>query len=195
MEGKFAMNKETLLEQFYRSPIVAAVKNIQGLKQSLDCDVKVVFVLFGNVVDIPLIVEQIHQAGKIAIIHIDLIDGLAPREVSVDYIIKSTAADGIISTKNNIIRRARECGMLTIQRFFLIDSMAMHNIQKQLGVDSADFIEILPGVMPKQLKVISEKTNLPVIAGGLIQDKEDVLSALASGSVAVSSTNPEVWNL
>ena len=34
-----------------------------------------------------------------------------------------------------------------------------------------------------------------VIAGGLIADKEDVMGALEAGAVAVSSTNPGVWEL
>jgi glycerol uptake operon antiterminator len=36
---------------------------------------------------------------------------------------------------------------------------------------------------------------MPVIAGGLISDKEDIISALGAGAIAVSSTNPAVWNM
>ncbi|EJW91450.1 Glycerol-3-phosphate responsive antiterminator, partial [gut metagenome] len=35
----------------------------------------------------------------------------------------------------------------------------------------------------------------PLIASGLISDKEDVIAALSAGALAVSSTCPAVWKL
>ena len=58
-----------------------------------------------------------------------------------------------------------------------------------------DFIEILPGVMPKIIARICRETQIPVIAGGLISDKEDILAALSAGARAISTTNPAVWEM
>ncbi|MFQ7501917.1 MAG: glycerol-3-phosphate responsive antiterminator, partial [Blautia coccoides] len=33
----------------------------------------------------------------------------------------------------------------------------------------------------------------PVIAGGLFEDKEDIMAALSAGAVCISTTNQEVW--
>ena len=57
----------------------------------------------------------------------------------------------------------------------------------------ADLIEILPGVMPKIIRRLAGSAKKPLIAGGLISDKEDILSALGAGAVAISSTNEGVW--
>ena len=38
------------------------------------------------------------QAGKMALVHLDLINGLSAKDVAVDFIKKYTKADGIIST-------------------------------------------------------------------------------------------------
>ena len=81
-----------------------------------------------------------------------------------------------------------------MQRFFLLDSMALANIEKQIPFEYADAIEILPGVMPKIISKISEFTHKPIIASGLISDKEDVLCALGAGAMSVSSSNPNVWD-
>lgn len=54
-------------------------------------------------------------------------------------------------------------------------------------------MEVLPGLMPKIIRQLCRTTGKPVIAGGLISDKEDVTGALGAGAVAVSSTNPAVW--
>ena len=49
--------------------------------------------------------------------------------------------------------------------------------------------------MPKIIRKITASCRLPVIAGGLITDKEDILLALQNGATAVSSTNRTVWSL
>ena len=141
--------------------------------------------------------ERIHQAGKIAMAHIDLITGLSSKEVSVDYICKNIHADGIISTKASMINRAKKLGMYTVLRFFLIDSMAIKNIEnlENQHEQLPDVVEVLPGLMPKILKQICKTSKVPVIAGGLISDKEDVMGALGAGAAAVSTTNQKVWEL
>lgn len=146
--------------------------------------------LFGDLCNLSSLVQKIKEAGKIAIVHLDLIDGLAAKDVSVDYIAEQTRADGIISIKPALIRHAHQRGLLTIQRYFLLDSRVLENIAKNSS--PADFIEVLPGVMPKIIHQLSKTAGKPIIAGGMIRDKEDVLAALSAGAVAISSTNPEV---
>jgi len=163
------------------------------LKKCLASDCRIVFILFGDLVGITDIVSRVKAAGKLAMVHVDLIDGLAVRDVAIDFIAKNTNADGIISTKSNLVKRAKACGLLTVQRFFVLDSIALVNISKQLPLDFADMIEVLPGVMPKIIWRLVEMTGKPVIAGGLISDKEDIVNALGAGAVAISSTNTDVW--
>ena len=62
-------------------------------------DINVVFVLFGELTTISDIVDRLKSAGKIVIVHLDLIGGLAVREESVRFIKQYTKADGIISDK------------------------------------------------------------------------------------------------
>ena len=49
--------------------------------------------------------------------------------------------------------------------------------------------------MPKLIARLSHELNAPLIASGLIADKQDVIDALGAGAVAVSSTCPAVWEL
>ena len=71
--------------------------------------------------------------------------------------------------------------------------MAIENISRHLGPETSDLIEVLPGIMPKIIRRVRAAAGKPVIAGGLITDKEDVTGALGAGAVAVSTTNPAVW--
>lgn len=179
------------MEYFAEVPIVAAAKSERELERCLQSNSPVIFMLFGDICNVAGLVKRIKDAGKIAVVHLDLVEGLAPKDVSVDFITSHTAADGIISTKSNVIRYAKQKGLLTIQRYFLLDSRVLENIEKNSS--PADFLEVLPGVMPKIIRQLVITTGKPIIAGGMIRDKEDVLSALSAGAVAISSTNNKVW--
>ena len=185
----------TMLELLEESPIIAAIKSWEGLEKSLKSECKVVFVLFGTICDIDQIVARIKDAGKVAIVHMDMIQGLSTKRVAVDFIAHNTRADGIISTKNTLVERAKEMGLYAIQRTFVVDSIALDTLKKQIEMFRPDAVEIMPGVMPKILKQICKTSKVPVIAGGLISDKEDVMGALGAGAAAVSTTNQKVWEL
>ena len=104
------------------------------------------FLLCGDILNIAGLVDRVHRAGKQAVVHGDLVAGLAPREIAVDYL-RSCGADGIISTRPHIIRRGRELGMLTVLRVFAIDSKAVSNLGKEAGMGMPDLIEVLPGTI------------------------------------------------
>lgn len=186
-------------QQFYdaltNNPIIAAVKDEQGLSECLNMqETNVIFVLFGEIASIADMVESIKKAGKIAVVHVDLIAGLSAREESINFIAKYTRADGVISTRIDLIKRAKELGLTTVYRVFLLDSKAMDSKNYRIA-DYVDALEILPGLMPKIIRKMVKRVPVPIIAGGLISEKEDVLMALDAGAIAISSTNEDVWKM
>ena len=170
--------KKEFKEAIEDSPIIAAIKDDEGLKKCLTSESRVIFILYGDICNIPDIVETVKSSGKIAMVHIDLIAGLSSKEIAVDFIQKYTKADGIITTKPALIKRAKELGLYTILRLFVIDSMAYSNIEHQLRTAKPDLIEVLPALMPKVLAKVCKLSTVPVIAGGLVSDKEDVMALL-----------------
>lgn len=187
--------KTAFIEAIEETPIIPAVKDEESLQECLKSDINVVFILFGDICNIADIVERVKAKNKLAMVHMDLIAGLGSKDVSVDFIKEHTRADGIITTKHSLAKRARELGLYAVLRFFVIDSLALSNIEKQTKEAKPDCIEVLPGVMPKVIRRICQSNRIPVIAGGLISDKEDVCNALDAGAVAVSATNSKVWFL
>ena len=173
--------KQELMDAIQETPVIAAVKDDDGLQNALQNEnIRVVFILYGDICNISTLVQRIHAAGKFAIVHVDLIAGLASKEVAVDFIRSQTEADGIISTRQSFIRRAKELGLAAILRVFLLDSISL---------------DILPGTMPKILRRVCADAKVPVLTGGLIADKEDVMAALDAGATAISTTNQAVWNM
>ena len=179
---------ETLLDE----PVIAAVKTDDALTAALASPCSTVFLLASTLLNVGELVRRIHAAGKLAVVHIDLVDGLSAREVAVNSLI---ALDGIISTHPSLIRRARHQGLLTIQRAFILDSLSLNNLSGQLEQGKPDFVEILPGIMPRVITEISTRTRVPVIAGGLLRDKADVMAAMRAGASAVSTSAPELWDI
>ena len=145
-------------QQFYDAivdgPIIAAVKDETGVEVCIQNDIRVVFILYGELITIPDIVQRLKDAGKFVIVHLDLIGGLAVREEAVRFIRYGTAADGIISTKPEMIRYAKELDLCTVFRIFAIDSKAIGGLEHH-GMEFADLIEVLPGIMPKIIKHIA----------------------------------------
>ena len=76
------MNRE-FKDAIENSPIIAAIKNDAELHQCLTCDSQVIFILYGDICNIADIVDTVKSSGKIAMVHLDLINGLSSKEIAV----------------------------------------------------------------------------------------------------------------
>lgn len=176
-------------------PVIASIKDEHDLREVLGVSCPVVFVLFGSVITIPEIVATLKDAGRTVFVDVDLVDGFSNKPVVVDFLRKYTRADGVLSSKSIMVKTAKAAGFLAIHRLFLVDSFSYRNVPKQVKLSTADAIEILPGCMPRVISWVLDDTDLPLIAGGLVCDKQDVMSALGAGAMAVASSNRDVWRM
>lgn len=176
------------------NPVIPAVKNEEELEKALETDVGIIFVLFGDLLSLEHLAYKIHQKGKKGIIHLDLVEGLPSKEISLQYIKKRTVFDGIISTKPKLIQAAKNEGLIAVQRVFVLDGLSLKNA-KQHFVKECDAIEMLPGILFKIISELNKATHKPLIAGGLISDKEDVLEALKAGAISISTSKEEIWHM
>lgn len=184
-----------LAETLLNEPVIAAVKTDEALTAALASPCSAVFLLASTLLTVDGLVHRIHDAGKLAVVHIDLVDGLSSREIAVDSLNALCHPDGIISTRPTLIRRARHRGLLTVQRAFILDSLSLTSLSGQLEQGKPDFVEILPGIMPRVIAEISARTQVPVIAGGLLRDKADIMAAMCAGAAAVSTSAPSLWDI
>ncbi|MCR5468553.1 MAG: glycerol-3-phosphate responsive antiterminator [Lachnospiraceae bacterium] len=186
--------RQKLYDALVENPIIVAVKNEEEYEASKSTEASVIFLLFGSVEDLPEKVSGLKECGKIVFVHLDLIQGLTNHVDALPFIKKYTDADGIISTKSEVLKGAKAMSFDTIYRIFAIDSKGL-SIQPSRLRDYVDCVEIMPGLMPKIITGMSKKLKIPVIAGGLISEKEDVVAALDAGAIAISSTNRKVWEM
>jgi glycerol uptake operon antiterminator len=186
---------DAVLDALRDDPVIASVKDASALDEVLASDRGVVFVLYGSVLDVADIVHRAKTAGKTVLVDVDLLDGFSAREVVVTWLAEHTGADGILSTKSNLVRAAKRAGLVAVQRFFLVDSFSYHQLPRVVEQAGPDAIEILPGCMPRVITWLRDDTAVPIIAGGLVCDKADVVAALGAGAVAVASSNRDVWGM
>ena len=182
-------------EKLRDNPIIAAAFDAPKLELALSSPCGVVFVLFGSLMTMTEAVERGHRAGKLVMLHADLVDGLSGREAAIDILAKYARPDGIISTKPALIRRAKAHGLYTIQRIFALDSISVEAIPGQLASSRPDYAEILHGLMPRVISGVGAMTDTPIIAGGLIKQKKEAIAALAAGAVAISTSDSSIWEM
>ena len=185
-------------EVLYENPVIMAIKDGKDLRECLKeeySDNKVVFILYGNIETIPTIVKKLKDKDKIVFVHENLVEGLSSSHFSPSFIKKYTDADGIITLRAQNAYEARKIGLCTVFRFFLLDSLSYESVKDTIKTTSSDLLEVLPGIMPKMIGEISKRYPTPLVAGGLIRDKSDVVDALNAGAIAVSSSNYAVWKM
>lgn len=179
----------------FEQQVIPAIRNLRDVEAALRTTKPYLVVMNVHIALARSVVAQAEQHGKKILLHADLIDGLKSDEPAAEFLAQEVRPAGIISTRNNVLLTARKKGLITIQRFFLLDSLALDNSLVQIEKTKPDFVELLPGIMPSIIRQFADTTQVPVIAGGLIRSEEDVRNSLAAGAVAVTTSRKSLWGM
>lgn len=178
---------------FSRRKVAAAVRTEEDFQAALNSKVEVIFLHGTNLFSIDEQIERAHGAGKKIFVHMDFADGIGKDRVGLEYL-KLRGADGIISTKTSMIRQAREAGLTTVQRFFIVDSHSVDTAADAIRIAKPDIVEIMPGVVYKKIVEFANKVNTPILVGGLVEFRDEVDNALAAGAEGISTAARELWD-
>ena len=55
-------------------------------------------------------------------------------------------------------------------------------------------VEVMPAGLTTAMGYLMEDVDKPIVASGLVLDKQDIMEALKIGAVAVSTTNKDLWD-
>ena len=133
-------------------PVVAAVSDLSRVAAAIQSPCEIIFLLKGNILTIPSTVEDIQAAGKAVYIHLDLVEGFSRDLVALEYIKRVIKAQGIITTRVNLVKHAGEIGLGAIQRVFMLDSLSVDTAIKSVAHTRPTAIELLPGIIPRVVK-------------------------------------------
>ncbi len=174
------------------TPVIAAVPDTLWAA-AVASPAAVLFHLNANVLTVGEHIRLAHEQQKCVFVHLDLAEGIARDKSGIAYL-AAMGADGIISTRGQLIRLAKEAGLLTVQRVFALDSKGIGVTGELLDNVRPDMVEIMPGLIGKIIRRFAVG-DIPVIAGGLIETKAEVTDALGNGALAVSTGKKELWYL
>lgn len=178
---------------FNNKQIIAATRSDEEFSLAAESGAEMIFDLCADILSLTKKIKIAHDSGKKLYIHIDLAEGVG-RDKSGITLLKKMGVDGIISTKVNLIKLAREIGLSTVQRFFIVDSRSVHTTIEAVKTSRPDMIEIMPATVGKVITRLAGELDIPIIAGGLIETQNEVASALLSGASAVSTGKRELWS-
>jgi len=184
-----------LKKYFDRYPIIPAIRDIHDLDKAMSIkEATVIFLLTGTIFDLELAMQKAKDNDKILIVNVDLIDGISTDKVGIRYLAEKYLCDGIISTRNYLLKAANTAGLMTVQRIFMLDSGSLKTAINIARQDYFDAVEILPGLAaPYFMEHLSANIKLPIIAGGLVENKEEIKELTKKGVIAISTSEQTIW--
>lgn len=189
--------KETvnLEECLIENPVIAAIRNDEDLEKAINSKVRIVFILYGSIMNIKKICDRLKEADKLLFVHVDLIEGLKGDYTGLLFLKETIQPYGIISTKATNVKNAKKLGLSVIQRIFAVDSLSLETGIRNIQSVLPDAVEVMPGVASKIIKSMGDSVQVPIIAGGLIQSKMDIMESIEAGAIAISTTQRKLWEL
>ncbi len=166
----------------------------EHLDTALASRAPIVFILRHNGFKLEHAVARVHAAGKLAAVHLDLVDGIAADMRGVAWIARSRA-DAIITSHGRLIAAIREEGCVAIHRLLLSRRGHIDTAMKAVARAHPDILEVLPGVVLPQVIQLMPRLGIPLLAGGFVRTEADVRAVMAAGAVGVTTSATELWDL
>jgi glycerol uptake operon antiterminator len=179
--------------EFHEQHILPAVRHIKDLEKLLHSPYEYIVLLDLHVAQLKSVIALAKRNGKKIFLHVDLIHGLQSDAYATEFLCQEFEPYGLLSTKANVILKAKQKGVVAIQRIFLIDSSSLEKSYALLEKTKPDYIEVLPGALTEVIAEVKEHTGVPILAGGFIRNTKDVEKALAAGAVAITTSDKKLW--
>ena len=183
-----------MAELFSSGRIISATRSDEEFLRAVKAEPKIIFDLDPDLMNISAKVKKAHESDKLLFVHVDLAKGLGKDESGIRFL-KRVGVDGVISTKVNMIKMAREQGLHTVQRFFIVDSHSVSTTVETVKSSKPEMIEIMPGTLGKVIERVGKSIDVPIIAGGLIEFEEEVADVFEMGAAAVSTGRQSLWSI
>jgi len=179
-----------------KHPIIASVMEKEDLDKALATDCGIVLLMKADIGTLKTVVDKIKETDKLVFSHVDMIGGIKRDKYGIKFLADDVGLDGIVSTHPNLIKIAQKHNLLTIQRVFILDTASIRQGVRSINESNPDAVEVLPGIAVPHIKDIIEKDikDKLVIAGGLINTEDEIVSILKNGASGVSSSARELWS-
>jgi len=187
------MTQAAFIQRLKQYRLIASVKEAKNLEKAASAKLSAVVLSIGNIGVIKGYVDFMKSQGIPVFLHLERMGGISHDREGIAFLAHYVKPDGIVTTRNSLIKLAKKQGLLTIQRLFLVDSDALKSGLQSVQENQPDAVEIMPALLPDYIEEYQRALDTPIIAGGLLRTREQMLAALRSGAMAVSAGAPSLW--
>ncbi len=163
---------------------VPVVPNMKRMERFIDSNLKVCVLQDIHISLLEHMIKTLHDNNKLALVHIDMVHGISSDEHGAEFLCQRLRADGIISSKTRIIETTKKNRKIAIQRMFLIDSKSIERGIETIQKSQPDIVEVMPAIAFNIIPYINNQIDIPIIGGGLLKSKEDIIEGLKAGCIA-----------
>ena len=174
----------TMIDILKNQICVPVVHSMKRLEKFIESDLIVCILQDIHISLLEHMIKTLHDNNKLALVHIDMVHGISSDEHGAEFLCQRLRADGVISSKTRIIETTKKNKKIAIQRMFLIDSKSIGRGIETLQKSQPDIVEVMPAIAYKIIPYIKSQINMPLIGGGLLKTKEDILQGLEAGCMA-----------
>jgi glycerol uptake operon antiterminator len=162
---------------------IPVVPSMKRLEKFIESDLTICVLQDIHISLLEHMIKTLHANNKLALVHIDMVHGISSDEHGAEFLCQRLRADGIISSKTRIIETTKKNKKIAIQRMFLIDSKSIERGIETLQKSQPDIVEVMPAIAYNIIPYIISKIDIPLIGGGLLKTKEDVIQGQKAGCV------------
>lgn len=191
------MPKPSQIERFFAKPVIPVLWDL-GTNAELVGLASSVILQGGPIAELSRAIDRLAEPPLDhlrILVHIDLVAGLENNEAGLQWLASLGTVDGIVTVHHQMAKTAKKLGLLSIVRMFLSDSRALERGLTVAEKSRPDVIEVLPAAAAVKVAYDLRSCSIPFISGGLCRAESDIQEVLDCGSLAVTSTRPELWTM
>lgn len=182
------------ISRLAESHCCAAITSESHLDTALASSVAIIFILRADGLELAPVVQRIHEAGKLAAIHIDLIDGVRADRSGIAWLARA-GVDAVISSHGQLMRAIQRERMVAIHRLLLVRRGLLDSAFAAVTRSGADIVELIPGVILPEVRDLLPKLEVPLLAGGFIRTVADARAVIGAGAAGVTTSAENLWQV
>ena len=105
---------------FTEFQVIPSIRRLGDLEIALNSDVQVVLLTEAHIANLQELVKLVHAKDKKALINLELLGGFGKDHVGMKLLKNYYHVDGVMSTDSGKLGMAKQCGLVTFQRFFFM---------------------------------------------------------------------------
>ncbi|GIO07522.1 glycerol uptake operon antiterminator [Brevibacillus reuszeri] len=187
------MNQAEFRARLAQTKLIASVKEAKHLEKAAEANLSAAVLSIGNIGVIKGYVDFFKSREIPVFLHLERIGGISYDREGIAFLAHYVKPDGIVTTRNTLVKLAKKQGLLTIQRLFLVDSDSLKSGLQSIQDTQPDAVELMPALLPEYIEEFRSMIDTPIIAGGLLRKREQMEVVLQHGATAVSVGSPSLW--